>query len=169
LERAGAAEPERQLSDARATLLGRPGYLSEIDRRVIGLSAQWFAPMARISIFVIYFWFGLLKLLGLSAATPLALALTSRTIGAQYFNTSFKTLAAYECALGVIFLIPAMTRIATALLMIHLAIVSSPLVLVANVAWTGTLVPTLEGQYIIKDLAILALAIGIMAREKTLA
>jgi uncharacterized membrane protein YkgB len=154
------------LGDSHTTLAGWPGYLSQIDRRVMELSAQWFGPIARISIFVIYFWFGILKLLGLSPATPLALALTDRTIGAQYFSTSFKALAAYECILGLMFLIPAMTRIATALLVIHLVIVSSPLVLVTDVAWTGTLVPTLEGQYIIKDLAILALAVGIMARRK---
>jgi uncharacterized membrane protein YkgB len=166
LERTSAAAQERHLGDGHTTLAGWPGYISQIDRRVVKLSAQWFESMARISIFVIYFWFGLLKLLGLSPATPLALALTSRTIGAQYFNTSFKALAAYECILGIIFLIPAMTRIATALLVIHLVVVSSPLVLVTDVAWTGTLVPTLEGQYIIKDLAILALAVGIMARRK---
>ncbi len=146
----------------------RPAYLSHADRRVTELATKYFEPTARIAIFVVYFWFGRLKLLGLSPATPLALALTSRTIGAQYFNTSFRALAAYECAIGIIILIPAMKKIPAALLMIHLVIVSSPLVLVTDVAWTGTLVPTLEGQYIIKDLAIVALAVGIVARKGTL-
>jgi uncharacterized membrane protein YkgB len=168
LERAQAQELERRLGDNNAGLAGWPYYLSQIDRRIIELAAKWFEPIARLSIFVIYFWFGLLKLLGLSPATPLALALTDRTIGAQYFNTSFKTLAAFECTIGLLFLIPALTRISSALLLIHLVIVSSPLVLVTDVAWTGTLVPTLEGQYIIKDLALLALAVGIIARESAL-
>jgi uncharacterized membrane protein YphA (DoxX/SURF4 family) len=143
-------------------------YISRADRRIADLAVTWFEPIARISIFVIYFWFGLLKVLGLSPATPLALALTNRTIGAQYFNVSFKTLAVYECIVGIMILIPALTRISAVLLLIHLVIVSSPLVLVTDVAWTGTLVPTLEGQYIIKDLAILALVVGIIARKRAL-
>src|SRR6266567_3210620 len=127
------------------------------------LSARWFEPVARVAVFIIYFWFGFLKLINLSPATPLASALVGHTIGMPYFTISFKALAVYECVLGLLFLIPAMTWPSTALLAIHLVIVASPLVLVANVAWIHPLVPTLEGQYIIKDLAILALAVGIIA------
>jgi uncharacterized membrane protein YkgB len=36
-----------------------------------------------------------------------------------------------------------------------------PLVLLTTETWTGFLVPTLEGQYIIKNLVIIAAAIGI--------
>jgi len=38
-----------------------------------------------------------------------------------------------------------------------------PLILLPQVTWSGILVPTLEGQYIIKNLAIIAAAIGIAA------
>jgi uncharacterized membrane protein YkgB len=127
------------------------------------LSVKWFELIARIAIFIIYFWFGLLKILNLSPATPLASALVKSTIGMPYFTFSFKTLAVYEVVLGVLFLIPALTWLSTGLLVVHLVIVTSPLVLVANVAWVHPLVPTLEGQYIIKDVAILALAVGIIA------
>lgn len=130
------------------------------------LSVRWFELAARIAIFIIYFWFGFLKLISLSPATPLASALVQHTIGMSYFTTSFKALAIFEMALGVLFLIPALTWIATVLLVVHLGIVSSPLVLVANVAWIHPLVPTLEGQYIIKDVAILALAIGVIAHRR---
>jgi uncharacterized membrane protein YkgB len=133
---------------------------------VDSLSIRWFELIARISIFIIYFWFGFLKVINLSPATPLASALVSHTIGMQYFTISFKALAVYECILAVLFLIPAVTWPSTALLVVHLVIVSSPLVLVANVAWVHAMVPTLEGQYIIKDLAILALAVGIIAVRK---
>jgi uncharacterized membrane protein YkgB len=135
-------------------------------QRTTMLSVQWFEPVARVAIFVIYFWFGLLKLLNLSPATPLAAALVSHTIGMSYFSASFKALAVFECVLGLLFLIPALTWLSVALLVIHLVIVSSPLVLVGNVAWIHPLVPTLEGQYIIKDLALLALAVGIIAHRE---
>lgn len=142
-------------------------YVGQIEERITDLATQWFEPAARIAIFVIYFWFGILKALNLSPATPLALALTSHTIGAQYFSASFHALAVFECLIGLLFLVPAMTRVAVALLIIHMGIVTSPLVIVANVAWTHPLVPTLEGQYIIKDLALIALAIGIIARRQS--
>lgn len=145
---------------------GQLAYISQIDRRLVELAAKWFEPAARISIFVIYFYFGLLKALNLSPATPLAQALTAHTIGMQYFNTSFKTLAVVECVIGILFLIPALTRVSIALIIIHLGVVSSPLVIVSSVAFIHPLVPTLEGQYIIKDLAILALAIGVMAQRR---
>jgi uncharacterized membrane protein YkgB len=48
-----------------------------------------------------------------------------------------------------------------------MGIVCSPLVLAASVAWTHPGVPTLEGQYIIKDLALIALAIGILAARRS--
>jgi hypothetical protein len=142
-------------------------YVSQIDRRIGELAAKWFEPAARIAIFIIYFWFGILKLLGLSPATPLAIALTSHTIGMQYFTASFDALAVYECAIGILILIPALTRTSFVLIIIHMGIVSSPLVIVANVAWTHPMVPTLEGQYIIKDLAIIALVIGLLAQRRS--
>src|SRR5258707_3793011 len=151
------AQPARHAGESRL----RP--ISRMPDQVARMSARWFEPVARIAVFIIYFWFGLLKLLNLSPATPLASALVSHTIGMPYFTISFKALAVYECVLGLLFLIPAITWPSAALLGIHLVIVSSPLVLVADVAWIHPLVPTLEGQYIIKDLAILALAIGIIA------
>lgn len=142
---------------------------ARIDQTAIELARHWFAPIARASIFVIYSWFGLLKVLNLSPATPLAAALTAHTIGLQYFSMSFRALGAYEFAVGVLFLRPAATRIAIVLLIIHMGIVCSPLVLVADHAWASPLVPTFEGQYIIKDLAVIALAVGILAKARPLA
>jgi uncharacterized membrane protein YkgB len=165
LPQAIAASVTSVANPVGGALLGREGPW---DARRISLAAaelarRWFVPAARISIFVIYFWFGLLKIIGQSPATPLASALVDHTIGAQYFGVSFKALAIYECLLGILFLVPAATNVAVVLLLIHMGIVSSPLVLVAGVAWVHPLVPTFEGQYIIKDLALIALAIGILA------
>jgi hypothetical protein len=105
-----------------------------------------------------------LKLLGDSPATPLARALVDRTVGDQSFHALFILLALYECLIGILFLIPRATRLVIPLLFIHLIIVCSPLLVVRNLAWTKTLVPTLEGQYIIKNVAIIALAIGVAAQ-----
>src|SRR5258707_15599212 len=80
-------------------------HIARIQELVSELSVRWFEPAARMAVFIIYFWFGFLKLVNLSPATPLANALVEHTIGMSYFTMSFKTLAIYECVLGVLFLI----------------------------------------------------------------
>lgn len=135
---------------------------SPVQAAVQSLS-RFFPLAARIAIFLVYTWFGLVKLTGLSGATPLAEELTRQTIGLQYFGLAFTTLAIVECIIGVLFLIPATVRVAIPLMLVHLAIVCSPLVLVPNAAWIAPFVPNLEGQYIIKNVLLLALALGISA------
>lgn len=139
-----------------------------IDLRLIRFFKRTFIPFARISIFIVFFWFGFIKLLGLSPASPLAEALTAKTVGAQYFNTLFVVIALVECIIGVLFLIPKATRIVVPLLLLHMAIVCSPLLLVPEYTWQSFLVPTLEGQYIIKNAVVIAVAIGIAASAKPL-
>jgi uncharacterized membrane protein YphA (DoxX/SURF4 family) len=138
-------------------------WIKKIDKTIIQLAQKWYLPVARIAFFIIFFYFGALKLIGLSPATQLATAPTERTIGLQYFDVSFVILAIIECTIGILFLIPKATRVVIALLFIHLAVVCSPLVLVPEHVWSSWFVPNLEGQYIIKNIALVAIAIGIAA------
>ena len=124
--------------------------------------------MARAAIFLIFFWFGLIKLLDLSPASPLARALVDQTVGLQYFDTLFTFLALLECVIGLLFLFPKLTRVVIPLLLLHMAIVCSPLLLVPDYTWQSFLVPTLEGQYIIKNAVVIAVAIGIAASARPL-
>jgi uncharacterized membrane protein YkgB len=138
--------------------------VAHLDVKTRDLLRRLFPAFARIALFVVYTWFGSIKLLGMSPATPLAEALARHTIGPDYFEISFALMAVYECVIGVLFLIPAATRSVIPLLLVHMAIVCSPLALVPELAWTAPLVPSLEGQYIIKNLVIIALAIGLAAQ-----
>lgn len=135
---------------------------------MIDFFRRTFLPFARVALFVVFFWFGMLKLLELSPASPLAEALTAQTVGLEYFDLLFKGLSLIECLIGILFLIPKVTRIVIPLLLVHMAVVSAPLVLVPAHVWTGFLVPTLEGQYILKNLVIVAVAIGIAAQTRPL-
>ena len=137
--------------------------IHSLDLRLIAFFKRTFNPVARFSVFLIFFWFGLIKLLGLSPASPLAEALTARTVGMQYFDPLFYTLAFLECVVGVLFLFPKLTRVVVPLLLFHMAIVCSPLVLVPDYTWQSFMIPTLEGQYIIKNAVVIAVAIGIAA------
>ncbi len=140
-----------------------------LDLRLIAFFRRSFVPVARASVFLIFFWFGLIKLLGLSPASPLAEALTAQTIGLQYFDTMFMLIAVLECVIGVLFLFPKFTRVVIPLLLVHMAIVCSPLILTPDYTWQSFMIPTLEGQYIIKNAVVVAVAIGIAASTQPLA
>lgn len=140
--------------------------LEEIDSTIIEWLRKTYLPVGRIAIFIVYFYFGVLKLLDLSPASPLADALSAKTIGVEHAHLAFIILAIFECVIGVLFLYPKATRIVIPLLLIHMAVVCSPLVLIPDHIWTQGFVPNLEGQYIIKNIVIIAVALGIAAQTK---
>ena len=142
--------------------------LEQIDHAIISFFRRGFIPFARIALFVLFFWFGIVKLTGLSPAGPLAEALTAQIVGAHYFDVLFKLLALVECVIGILFLIPKATRIVIPLLFIHMAVVCAPLVFLPALIWHAPFVPTLEGQYIIKNIVIVAVAMGIAANTTPL-
>lgn len=124
------------------------------------------APLARFALCGIYFWFGAVKLLGLSQASPLAKALTESTIGGRYFASAFMILAVVECLIGLLFLIPKLTRPTVVLALFHMLVVCSPLILVTGMAWQFFMIPTIEGQYIIKNLALVVLMLVVLQSTK---
>ena len=137
--------------------------IGSMDRGLIHFFRAISVPLARVGLFVIFFWFGLLKLLGLSPAEGLIEELFGQTIPFMSFGVFYMFFAAFECVIGVLFLVKGMERIVIPLLFIHMITTFLPLFLIPDVAWQSFLVPTLEGQYIIKNLAIIAAAIGIAA------
>lgn len=143
--------------------------LQAVDLKLINWFRKAFVPMARVAVFIVYFYFGVLKLLDLSPASPLATALTAKTIGIAHYHTAFIILAIFECVIGLLFLFPKATRIVIPLLLIHMAVVCAPLVLIPDQVWTRAFVPNLEGQYIIKNVVIIAVAIGIASQTPPLA
>ena len=116
---------------------------------------------ARFVLFTIYIWFGLLKIWGTSPANPLVEALLSRTLPFVSFPTFMLFLGTFEVIIGLLFLIPLWTRATKIIFAIHMAVVFLPLIFLPAIAWQGTFVPTLEGQYILKNLALIALVAGL--------
>jgi uncharacterized membrane protein YkgB len=134
-----------------------------LDHSIIHLLRKVSIPMARVALFIVYFWFGILKLLGFSPASELVHNLFSITIHFMSFHTFFICFALFEMIIGIMFLFPKLTRYVFPLLIIHMITTLLPLILLPGQVWTGFLIPTLEGQYILKNLVIIALAIGIAA------
>jgi uncharacterized membrane protein YkgB len=120
-------------------------------------------PLSRIALFVVFFWFGALKVIGESPASPLVKNLFYKTMPVMSFDTFLIIFGLFECLIGILFLIPRMERVVIPLLFIHMVTTFGPLFLLRNSMWSKMFVPTLEGQYIIKNLVIIATAIGVAA------
>lgn len=120
-------------------------------------------PIARIGLFVVFFWFGLLKVVDMSPASPLVQALFERTITGMTFPTFMILFGLFEMCIGILFLLKGFERAVLPLLAAHMVTTFMPLFLVPEATWSDFLIPTLEGQYIIKNLVIIAAAAGIAA------
>jgi uncharacterized membrane protein YkgB len=134
-----------------------------IDHQLIHFFRTISVPAARISLFVVFFWFGLLKLLGLSPAGSLVHGLFDQTISFMQFDTFYMLFAGLECLIGILFLIKGAERVVLPLLLFHMVTTFMPLVLLPTESWQAPFVPTIVGQYIIKNLVIIATAIGLVA------
>ena len=136
---------------------------SKIDGLVISFFRKTSGPFAKLAIFVVFFWFGVLKVIGDSPANPLVKNLTESTLPFLTFSQFIICFGIFEMAIGITFLIPKLERVAIFLLAVHMITTFLPLVMLPFVTWQSFAVPTLEGQYIIKNLAIIGLAMGIAA------
>jgi uncharacterized membrane protein YkgB len=147
-----------------------PGIIQRIDDCIISRFGKIEVPLARVAIFIVYFWFGFLKLIDASPATPLVQALFEKTINFMPFPTFYFFFSVFEMAIGLLFLIRGFERLAIFLLGLHLITTVLPLIFLPQITWQAFLVPTLEGQYIIKNVIVAALAVVVgskLVRLKT--
>lgn len=120
-------------------------------------------PLCRISFFIVFFWFGVLKLMELSPAEGVVHTIYLNTVPFVPWKIFIVAFGAYECIIGIIFLFPGKEKWALYMLIPHMITTFAPLVIMPKLAWKGFLIPNLIGQYIIKNLVIVALAIFIAA------
>jgi uncharacterized membrane protein YkgB len=137
--------------------------LKKIDYLIINILQKIWQSLARFSLFIVFFYFGFLKVIGLSPASPLVEALFQKTISFLSFDFFIKFFGLFEMLIGLTFIIPHLERLAIFLLIIHMITTFLPLFFLPQIIWQKFLVPTLEGQYIIKNLVIIALALVIGA------
>ena len=135
--------------------------MPSLDAGIIHVCKKYFNPVARAAIFIIFFWFGLLKVLGLSPAESLVQSLFETTIHFMSFGTFLIFFGVLEMCIGILFLFKQTTRVVIPLLLMHMTTTALPLFLLPSATWSCFLVPTLTGQYIIKNLVIIAATIGI--------
>jgi uncharacterized membrane protein YphA (DoxX/SURF4 family) len=137
--------------------------LDGVDRWVSTRMARWGIFALRITLGIVFVWFGLLKPLGLSPAEPLVLATVS-WMPLLDARTWLAVIGWWEVAIGVTFVFPGTLRIAIALLFLQMVGAFMPLVVLSEVTFQSGRVPfapTMEGQYIIKNLVIIAAALAV--------
>jgi len=150
-------------------------WLRFLFSRVDPIIAAWMGKhgvgLLRISLGIVFFWFGILKFFpGLSPAELLA----SRTIDILTFGlakpgVSVPALATLECLIGLGLLTGQATRLVLLLMFVQMAGTLTPLFLFPDETFIRfPYAPTLEGQYIIKNLVLISagIVIGSTVRRK---
>jgi len=138
----------------------------QLDRSITRWMARYGLILLRLGLGVVFLWFGALKLLpGLSPAHDLA----ARTISLLSFgllpaSVSVPLLAIWECAIGLGLMTGRLMRVTILLLLLQMMGTLTPLMLLPTETWTiFLLAPTLEGQYIIKNIVLVSAALVIGA------
>ena len=116
--------------------------------------------LVRIPLFIIFFWFGFLKIIDLSPAQQFV---QDTVYWMPFLSAADWTvvIGGWEVFIAVFFLFKRTTFIAMILLMIQMTGTFLPLVILPEVTFQNSnpLLPTLEGQYIIKNIIIITAAL----------
>jgi uncharacterized membrane protein YphA (DoxX/SURF4 family) len=134
---------------------------------VAELLARYSVTLLRIALGFVFLAFGALKLVpGLSPAEELAgRTVEILTLGLVPERIAVVAVGSLEVLIGVCLLTGRWLRVGLALLGVALVGIFSPIVLLANELFRGAVfAPTLEGQYVIKDV-VLAAAAAVVAAQ----
>ena len=141
----------------------------QFEHRLCGWTARHGLTLTRISLGIIFFWFGALKLLPTS--TPID-ALAEHTIGIITLHlvsplVSLHILGVWECLIGIGLLFGIYLRAALLLLFLHLPGTFLPLVLFPHTCWIHfPFFPSLIGHYILKNFVLISAGIVIAASSR---
>lgn len=142
------------------------GQFDALDARITHWMARHGVPLLRVSLGIVFIWFGVLKFFpGLSPAQDLA----GRTVETLSFGmvapgVAIPVLAAWECLIGFGLLTNVAMRATLLLLAVQMAGTLTPIVLFPGDVFTRVpYAPTLEGQYIIKNAVLISAALVIGA------
>lgn len=130
-------------------------------------------PMLRVGLGVVFVWFGALKVAGMSPAAELVARTTDWAADPAWF---VPLLGWWEVAIGLCLLDPVrllggrawLTRVGILLLALQIPGTFLPLLVVPDRCFAGSpLALTLEGQYIVKNLVLIAGAIALGATVRS--
>ena len=139
-----------------------PSWFHRTDRTVTHFMANAGLTLLRISIGIIYIWFGALKVAGISPAADLIAA--SWSFVPIPIETFTRLIGALEVLIGLGFISGIAMRAVILAMMLQMLGAFSPIVLSPARLWTSfPFGLTLEGQYVIKDIVFVSAALVIGA------
>ncbi len=116
--------------------------------------------LVRIPLFVIFFWFGFLKIINLSPAQNLVI---DTVYWMPFFEAESWTIIIgyWEVLIAILFMFKRTTFFAMVLLLLQMTGTFLPLIILPEVTFQNSnpFLPTLEGQYIIKNIIIITAAL----------
>lgn len=132
-----------------------------VDASVTRWMAKNGVTLLRISIGLLYIWFGALKLI---PGTSPAEALIRESLPFLLMDLFIPFLGLWEVAIGLGFISSKYMRLTIFLMFLQMAGAASPLVINPGAVFVRfPFVPTLEGQYIFKNMVLIAAAIVVGA------
>jgi uncharacterized membrane protein YphA (DoxX/SURF4 family) len=143
--------------------------MGALDRFLTAWSARYGVTLLRVSLGVVFAWFGALKFFpGASPAEALAAHTIERlSFGAISAGVSLPVLAVWEVSIGVCLIAGVYLRATILLLLLQMSGTVLPMLFFPDEIWSRfPFVLTLEGQYIVKNLVLVsaALAVGATVR-----
>jgi uncharacterized membrane protein YphA (DoxX/SURF4 family) len=154
------------MPDPRARLDRFHAAYDRLDARITSALARAGVPVLRLGLGLVFLWFGMLKFFpGLSPAQDLATrTIEHLTLGVVTPDLALPVLAAWEVLIGLGLLTGRFLRATLFLLALQMAGAVTPLVLFQAEAFTRfPFAPTLEGQYIIKNVVLVGAAMVVGA------
>lgn len=142
------------------------GSLDTVDSRITHWMARHGIVLLRVALGVVFIWFGFLKFFpGLSPAQTLAVdTMNVLTFGMIPEGAAIILLASLECLIGFGLVFGKFMRLTLFLLAFQMVGAASPLLIFPGEAFVAfPYAPTLEGQYIIKNLVLVSAGIVIGA------
>jgi len=131
-----------------------------LDQAIAKHMNKWGIPMIKLSFAIIFIWFGILKPLGYSAAIPLVKATVTWL---PFFEpeTWVGIIGWWEVVIGIFFLFQKTIRMAILLLFLQMSGTFMPMIFLPEVVFQNgnIFLPTMEGQYIIKNIMIISAAL----------
>ena len=131
-----------------------------LDQTIARYMNRWGISLIKTSFAIIFFWFGILKPIGWSTAIPLVKA-TVAWLPILESDIWVIIIGWWEVAIGILFLFQKTIRIAIALLFLQMFGTFMPLVILPEIVYqnNNVFLPTMEGQYIIKNIMIISAAL----------
>jgi uncharacterized membrane protein YkgB len=141
-------------------------FVDRIDLVVIPFLARWAVPLLRVSLGVVFVWFGMLKILDVSPVADLV----AKTVYWFDPETFVTVLGVFEVAVGTLLLLGRALRLTLLLFMLQMIGTFLTFLILPQVTFRNgnPFLLTVEGEFVVKNLVLIsaALVVGTTVRRR---